>query len=142
MADKKFKVTIATPTGVVVDTESESLLAPGTEGYLGILPNHAPLMTGLDVGLIRYRDLDNYDHYFAVTDGFLEVSNNIVTIIADACELSAEIDLERAKQSLERAQERLQQASTDSAIDTERARAAVRRAKNRIEVAEKHNSNN
>lgn len=136
MADRHFKFVIATPTGIVAEDEAESIIVPGSDGYLGILANHAPLMTSLEVGGITYRDTSGYDHILAVTDGFLEVSNNLVTIIADAAEIKEEIDLDRARHALERAKERMNQASDDPNIDIERARAALRRAKNRIEIAE------
>jgi F-type H+-transporting ATPase subunit epsilon len=132
---KTFKLTIATPSGWAADDEAESLTVPGIDGYLGILANHAPLMTAIGVGGLTYRDSSGYDHIFAVTDGFLEVSNNVVTIIADAAEDHKTIDVERAKKALERAQERLKQASVDPNIDVERARASYRRAMNRIKVA-------
>jgi F-type H+-transporting ATPase subunit epsilon len=127
---------IATPTGWAARSDAESLIAPGTEGYLGILANHSPLMTALGVGALQYRDSSGYDHTLALTEGFLEVSDNIVTIIADAAELKEAIDLERAKSALERAKDRLTAAATDHTIDIERARAAYRRALNRIRIAE------
>jgi len=135
-----FRLMIATPSGWAADDEAESLVAPGVEGYLGILANHAPLMTALGIGKLTYRDSAGYDHIFAVTDGFLEVSNNVVTIIADAAEVADRIDIERARRALERAQERLHRAATDPSIDVERARAAYRRALNRIKVAESYDT--
>src|SRR3990172_2305153 len=135
---KSFKFLIATPTGIVAEDESESLVLPGIAGYLGILANHAPLMTQVDIGTIKYRDTSGYDHHLAVTDGFLEVSKNIVTIIADAAEISHKIDLNRARAALGRAEGRLRSAVDDPNIDTNRARAAFRRARNRILVHENH----
>ncbi len=133
---KTFKLTIATQAGWAADDEAESLIVPGIDGYLGILANHAPLMTAIGIGQLTYRDITGYDHFLAVTDGFLEVSNNVVTIIADSAEQSDSIDIERAEKALERSKERLKKAVTDPAIDLERARAAYRRALNRIRVAE------
>ena len=136
MPEHTFKLLIATPTGWAAQTDAESLIVPGAEGYLGILANHAPLMTAIGVGALNFRDGDGYDHIYAVTEGFLEVSNNVVTIIADAAETKEEIDLERAKRALERAKDRLQRAAGDHTIDIERARAAYSRALNRIRIAE------
>jgi F-type H+-transporting ATPase subunit epsilon len=127
---------IATLAGWVVRDDAESLIVPGVEGYLGILANHAPLMTAIGIGALTYRDSAGYDHVFAVTEGFLEVSRNIVTIIADTAEVADCIDIDRARAALERAQERLKDATTDPSIDVERARAAYRRALNRIKIAE------
>ncbi len=136
MAGPNFRLIIATLAGDTIEEDAESLIVPGVDGYLGILANHAPLMTAIDIGTLTYRDTAGYDHVFAVTDGFLEVSKNIVTIIADAAETADHIDIERAKKALERAKKRLEQATTDPNIDTTRARAAYRRALNRIKIAE------
>ncbi len=136
MADKTFKLLLATPAGWVARDDAESLIVPGVVGYLGILANHAPLMTAIGVGALTYRDATGYDHTLAVTDGFLEVSNNVVTIIADSAETAECIDIERARKALERAKARLEKAGTDPSIDVERARAAYRRAMNRIRIAE------
>jgi F-type H+-transporting ATPase subunit epsilon len=131
-----FNLTIATPTGWAADDEVESLIIPGIDGYLGILAHHAPLMTAIAIGLLTYRDYAGYDHILAVTDGFIEVSNNKATIIADTAEEGTCIDINRAKLALERAHQRLKIAVADPSIDVERARAALRRAMNRIKVAE------
>ena len=133
---KTFNLTIATPAGWVTDDEAESLTVPGIEGYLGILANHAPLMTAIEIGQLSYRDYSGYDHILAVTDGFLEVSDNLVTIIADTAEEGDRIDIERAQKALERSKKRLHDAVSYPTIDTERARAAYRRALNRLKVAE------
>jgi F-type H+-transporting ATPase subunit epsilon len=131
-----FELILATPMGWAIRDDAESLIVPGVEGYIGILANHAPLMTAVDVGALTYRDSAGYDHVFAVTDGFLEVSHNRVTIIADTAEVADCIDINRARAALERAQDRLNKAGTDPTIDVERAREAYRRALNRIKVAE------
>ena len=133
---KTFKLMLATPEGWAARDDAESLTVPGVDGYLGILANHAPLMTAVGIGCLTYRDSAGYDHIFAVTDGFLEVSKNVVTIIADTAELAENIDIGRAKSALERAKQRLEEASTNPDIDVERARAAYRRALNRIKIAE------
>jgi len=133
---KTFKLMIATPEGWVARDDAESLVIPGIDGYLGILANHAPLMTAIGIGTLTYRDSAGYDHIFAVHDGFLEVSGNVVTIIADSAETADRIDIERAKSALDRAKQRLADATTHPDIDIERARAAYRRALNRIKIAE------
>jgi len=131
-----FELILATPIGWGIRDDAESLIVPGVEGYIGILANHAPLMTAVDVGALTYRDSAGYDHIFAVTDGFLEVSHNRVTIIADSAEVADCIDIDRARAALQRAKDRLSKASTDASINVERAREAYRRALNRIKVAE------
>ena len=136
MTEKTFELLIATPDGWAVRDDAESLIVPGVDGYLGILANHAPLMTAIGIGKLTYRDSAGYDHFFAVTEGFLEVSTNVVTIIADSAEVAKRIDLERAREALVRARKRLEMASTDPSIDVERARTAWRKALNRIRIAE------
>ncbi len=136
MPGPTFKLMLATLSGWVARDDAESLIVPGVEGYLGVLANHAPLMTAIGIGALTYRDSAGYEHLFAVTDGFLEVSGNVATIIADAAETADHIDIERARKALERAKKRLEQATSEPGIDVERARAAYRRALNRIKVAQ------
>lgn len=112
-----------------------SVVAPGTEGYLGIMANHAPLMTELDVGELDYRKADGSFDEVAIAGGFMEVSENKVTVLADIAERRDEIDLARAEESLHKAEERL--ASHTADVDVERARIALLKAMNRIRVASK-----
>lgn len=111
--------------------EVEVLVAPGIDGELGILPHHAPLMTALQPGEIMIRK-DGQESYLIVSGGFLEVMGNQVSILADACERSEEIDEERARKAIEGARERL--ASRTADLDLERATAALRRAETRLRV--------
>jgi F-type H+-transporting ATPase subunit epsilon len=112
------------------------VLAPGSDGYLGILANHAPLVTSLDIGLVNYTPAGGgQDQLFAVANGFLEVSNNKVSILADSAESWDEIDLERAQEAVKRAEERL--SIMDESVDIERAQIALKRALNRIRIKQK-----
>ncbi len=112
------------------------VLAPGKDGYLGILANHAPLVTSLDIGLVNYTPAGGgQEQLFAVANGFLEVSNNEVSLLADSAESWEDIDIDRAQEALKRAENRL--AIMDDKIDIQRARDALRRAQNRIRVKEK-----
>ncbi len=128
---------IITAERQVFSDDVEVLVAPGIDGELGILPHHAPLMTALQPGEIMIRK-DGEETYLAVTGGFLEVMGNKVTILADACEHSEEIDEERARQGMQQAQERLAMRTAD--IDLEQAAAAVRRAEARLRVARRRRS--
>ena len=110
----------------------EVLVAPGIEGELGILPHHAPLMTALQPGEIMIRK-GAEETYLAVSGGFLEVMGNQVTILADACERSDEIEEERAQKAMEDATERLSSRGED--LDLEQAAMAVRRQATRLRVA-------
>ena len=109
-------------------------MAPGTEGELGILPHHAPLMTMLKPGELKAKQGDK-DLSLVVTGGFLEVRPDRVIVLADAAERAEEIDLARAEAARKRAQERLEHPSEE--LDRARAEYALRRAITRIEVAER-----
>jgi F-type H+-transporting ATPase subunit epsilon len=131
---KSFKVNIITPEKTVFEAEAESVTLPGSQGYLGIWANHAPLVTGILPGLVTLREaVTGKTIHLSVAGGFLEVSGNVVNIMSDSCELSGEIDRDRAKAALERAMERLRTA--DKGVDKERARFALERAEARIHAA-------
>jgi len=122
-----FKLSAVTPERVVFEQDAASIVAPGMLGYLGILTDHAPLITPLIPGRLQVRDSDGSEFEYFISGGFLEVSNNVATILADAIEKPGEIDLERAKAAEDRARERLQH-RMDSNIDTDRAEIALKRA--------------
>ncbi|MCH7737332.1 MAG: F0F1 ATP synthase subunit epsilon [Chloroflexi bacterium] len=122
---------IITAERQVYSDEVDMVIAPGLDGQLGILPRHAPLMTILKAGELMVRK-DGEDMYVAVSGGFMEVLSNRVSILADACERSDEIDEERALQAVKRAQERL--ANRDSEMELERALASLRRAQVRVDL--------
>ena len=128
---------IITAESQVYGDDVDMVVAPGIDGELGILPHHAPLMTMLQPGEILIRK-DGADTFLAVTGGFLEVIGNKVTILADACERSEEIDEARALQAVERAQERA--AHQESDLEMERALSAMRRAQVRLNVVRRRRS--
>lgn len=130
-----FRLSIVTPEKIFYEKEIESLIAPGTLGYLGVLTNHAPLLTGLIPGKIVIKDPEGKKQFLSVSGGFMEVSKNKVAILADAVEYADKINFERAQKALERARNRLK--SKEKGIDAQRALLAYRRAKNRIDI---HNS--
>ena len=132
-----MRLEIITAERQVYSDEVEVLVAPGLDGELGILPHHAPLMTGLQPGEIMVRK-EGEETYLAVSGGFLEVMGNQVTVLADACERSEEINEERAAAAMKLAQERLDSRSTD--LDLQRAVASVRRAETRLRVARRRRS--
>ena len=136
MADKTFRLEIVTPDRVVIaDDTVTSLVAPGAEGYLGVLANHAPLLTEIKVGELNIKRLERSAQILAVGAGFMEVSGNTVIVLADTAELAEEIDVTRADDAKRRAQERLRRRA-DAEIDASRAEAALARALNRLHVAE------
>ena len=133
MADT-FQLEIVTPEKKVVDTPAEEAQIPGKNGYLGILPGHAPLITELAVGEISFREHGTEQH-LAVAWGFAEVLPDKVTILAETAERPSEIYVERARKAKERAEQRL--TSGDTSVDVDRALDALQRAETRLEVAGK-----
>jgi len=129
-----FQLEVVTPEKMVVKDVAEEVQIPGKNGYLGILPGHAPLITELAVGEISYRS-GGQTHYLAVAWGFAEVLPDKVTILAEAAERPQDIDVARAQQSKQRAEEALKNGKTEA--DFTHAEDSLKRAETRIEVAEK-----
>ncbi len=127
-----FKLEIVTPEKKVVDTSAEEIQIPGKNGYLGVLPGHAPLITELAVGEITFKE-NSGEQRLAVAWGFAEVLPDKVTILAETAERPAEIDVARAREAKERAEQRL--ASGDPSVDVERSLDALHRAETRLDVA-------
>lgn len=129
-----FQLEIVTPEKKVVETAAEEVQIPGKNGYLGVLPGHAPLITELAVGEITYRE-NSTEQRLAVAWGFAEVLPNKVTILAETAERPAEIDVDRARKAKERAEQRL--TSGETSVDVARALDALHRAEARLDVATK-----
>jgi len=133
---KPFKVNIVTPEKVAWEAEAVSVTIPGTEGYLGVWANHAPLVTGLVPGVITIRrDEAGNAQYLACSGGFVEISDNTVNVMTDTAEEAGQIDASRAKAALERAKARLTGGEPD--VDVDRAMLARQRAEARIEAVER-----
>ena len=132
-----MQLEIITAEQQVFGDEVEMVVAPGIDGQLGILPHHAPLMTVLQPGEILIRK-EGEDTYLVVTGGFMEVMGNRVTILADACEHSDEIDESRAQEAVERAKEQIEH--QDSDVQLERVVASMRRAQVRLNVVRRRRS--
>ena len=129
-----FQLEIVTPEKLVVKDAVEELQMPGANGYLGILPGHAPLITELAIGELTYK-IGGTTHRLAVAWGFAEVLPDRVTILAETAERPEDIDVARARDSKSRAEERLKSGSTD--VDYDRAEKALQRAETRLTVAGK-----
>jgi F-type H+-transporting ATPase subunit epsilon len=127
-----FELEIVTPQRLVVRERVEEMQIPGKNGYLGILPGHAPLITELGIGEISYRE-NRRSRRLAVAWGFAEVLPNRVSILAETAERAEEIDVRRAEEAKKRAQQRLN--SDDPNVDCARAQYALTRAATRLEVA-------
>lgn len=131
MADA-LELEIVTPDRLVVKDVAEQIQIPGKNGYLGILPGHAPLITELAVGEIVYR-AGGADHRLACAWGFAEVLPDRVTILAETAEREDEIDVPRAQEAHDRAEQRLK--AGDSELDYDRALNSLQRADVRLHVA-------
>ena len=129
-----FQLEIVTPEKKVVDTAATEAQIPGKNGYLGILPGHAPLITELSVGEVTYHADGGGEERLAVAWGFAEVLPDKVTILAETAERPNEIDVERARNAKERAEQRL--TSGDTNVDVERSLNALQKAETRLDVAE------
>ncbi len=129
---RKLTLEIVTPERQLAEEHVEEVQLPARRGYLGILPGHAPLLTELGIGDLKYR-LGNDVYHLAIVDGFAEVLPDRVIVLAEVGERAEEIDVERARDARKRAEERL--AKHESGIDWERALAALERARVRMEVA-------
>ena len=125
-------VDIATPERVVLSRQVVSVMAPGVEGHFGIMARHAPLFAALDVGELKLTMEDETEEFAAISGGFLEVRDNVVSVLSDTAELSYKIDEARAQQARDRAQERLGRRSDE--VDFVRAQLALRKALNRLRV--------
>jgi len=134
MSDTLIHLTIVTPERSLVDEQVDEIQLPGAEGYLGILPGHAPLFTDLKVGELGYRKGSNWV-WLSVAWGFSEVLPDQVRVLAETAERASEIDAERAARAKERAEKRLAQGGQD--VDYNRALVALERAVIRIQVSRK-----
>ena len=112
----------------------EMVVAPGTEGEMGILPHHAPLITALQEGIMRVKRASGDEEVLAIHGGFMEVLPDKVTVLADTAERAEEIDVARAEAARQRAEELMQQHREDK-TDYARAEAALRRSSLRLKVA-------
>jgi F-type H+-transporting ATPase subunit epsilon len=131
-----FQLEIVTPEKLVVRENAEEAQIPGANGYIGVLPGHAPLITELGAGEISYRSGGQL-HRYATAWGFAEVLPDRVTVLAETVEPADQIDVTRAQQSLAKAEDALKSAQTEEEVSNDLA--DVRRARARIEVAENKN---
>lgn len=135
MLPEHIELEIVTPEKHVLAETVDYVEVPGEEGYMGILPGHAPLLSELGLGTLSYRK-DSDVQYFAVLGGFVEVLPGRVIVLSDACERAGEIDVDRARAALERAKSELAKGSSADK-DTIELTLAMNRAQARIDTAAK-----
>jgi len=132
--EKTFQFEILTLQKLFLREEVRFVIAPGQEGVFEILANHAPFAFALKAGPLRMRLPDGHDQYIAVGSGFLVVQKDRTTVLTRSAERPEEIDVERARRSKERAEQRLQEKASN--LDQARAQAALQRALARLKVAD------
>lgn len=128
-----FRLEVITPERVVVKEDVEGVVIPAQDGLLGILRGHAPIIGGLDIGVLKYLK-DKESHYIACNMGVFEMSDNILRILPDTAERGETIDVDRARNARQRAEKRLEQRQQE--LDVLRAELALRRALARLKAAE------
>ncbi|AKO94773.1 F0F1 ATP synthase subunit epsilon [Priestia filamentosa] len=132
---KTMNVSVVTPDGPVYSEDVEMVIAKTQGGELGVLPGHIPMVSPLKIGAVKLNTPSGTD-FIAVSGGFLEVRSDQVTILAQAAETAGAIDIKRAEEAKQRAEERLANKQAD--LDIQRAELALRRALNRIKVGSRN----
>ncbi len=132
---ENIRLEVVTPEKEVVNEPAQIVMAPGTLGEFGVLSGHTPFMTSLHTGGIHYRDENGKDQYVFVSGGFAEALPDKVTVLAESAEKMEDIDTQRAKEALERAEKRISEDQAKEKIDIARAKAALERAVMRIKIA-------
>lgn len=135
-----IRLQIVTPEKSVVDEDAQIVASPGSLGEFGVLIGHTPFMTTLKLGTIRYTDVNGTEKCVFISGGFAETLPDRVTVLAESAERRCDIDVERAKSALERAQKRLEKEGSKENIDYARAKAALERAMHRLKLAETRRS--
>ncbi|CAN5507330.1 F0F1 ATP synthase subunit epsilon [soil metagenome] len=129
----EFHLSVVAPDKSVVEVQASSVVAPGSEGYFGVLPGHTPLVAALKPGMVEYQDPTGNRHYIYIGGGFVEVNAGKVTILADEAARASEIDIAQAEHRLEEARKALR--GEDSSITQENAVEELDRAMSRIRAA-------
>lgn len=128
-----IRLEIVTPEKEVVKEDAQIVVAPGELGDFGVLVGHTSFMTSLKIGTLRYTDAKGKERQVFVSGGFAEALPDKVTVLAESAERRKDIDIERAKSALQRAQKRLEEQREN--LDFIRAKAALERAIHRIKIA-------
>nr|YP_010180545.1 AtpE [Maerua crassifolia]YP_010180633.1 AtpE [Maerua oblongifolia]QVD39964.1 AtpE [Maerua crassifolia]QVD40052.1 AtpE [Maerua oblongifolia] len=124
---------VLTPNRIVWDSEVKEIILPTNSGQIGVLPNHAPIATAVDIGILKMRlNLNNQWLTMALMGGFARIGNNKITILVNDAEKSSDIDPQEAQQTLEIAEANLRKA--EGKRQTIEANLALRRARTRVEA--------
>ena len=132
----KLTLEVAVPERLLVEEEVDEVQIPAADGYLGVLPDHAPLMAQLGFGVMSFR-VDDHTKHMALHGGLVEVLPNHVLVLADAAEWADEVDVDRAHQARQRAVGRFDREESEMQVDVARAGAAVARAQARLDASKR-----
>jgi len=132
---EQLKFELVTPQRKVVSETVEEITATGALGEFGVLPGHAPFLTSMKIGELSFKQ-GGATKFLAVSNGYFEVVNDMVTVLVEAAEYAEEIDLERAKKAMAKSEERLKELAPDD-TDYKAMEAALQRAMIRMQVAAK-----
>lgn len=135
MADN-IRLEVVTPEKMVVDEDAQIVMAPGSLGEFGVLSGHTPFLTTLKTGALRYTDAKGQERFVFVSGGFAEALPDKVTVLAESAERRQDIDVERAKSAMDRAEKRIGDEYDKEKVDYARAKAALERAIRRVSLAE------
>ncbi|MBO9999375.1 MAG: F0F1 ATP synthase subunit epsilon [Cyanobacteria bacterium SID2] len=129
-----LQVRVVAPDKTVWDSEAQEVILPSTTGQMGILSGHAPLLSALDTGVMRVRPQKDWVP-IALMGGFVEVDNDLVTILVNGAERGEDIDLETARADYQKAQERLEKSVTASKQEQIQAKQTLKRARARFQAS-------
>ncbi len=135
---ENIRLEVVTPEKSVVSEDVKIIMAPGELGEFGVLNGHTPFLTTLKTGVIRYTGADGKEYYAFVSGGFAETLPGKVTILAESAEKRPDIDVDRAKAAMARAEKRLAEDRAKEDFDYKRAKLALQRAIYRLKTAEMH----
>ncbi len=130
---ENIRLEVVTPEKQVVNEDAQIVMAPGILGEFGVLAGHTTFLTTLKTGSIKYNDASGAEHFVFVSGGFAEALPDKVTVLAESAERRKDIDIQRADDARERAEERMQ--GTDEDVDFVRAKASLERAIQRIRLS-------
>lgn len=139
MAESTFNIEIATPERLLTKEKAIRAQIPAKDGFIGVLPDHAPLLSELGIGALTYTTADDHRFSIAINGGYLEIYNNVVRVLSDTAEKSQEIDVSKAEQDLKKAQDAM--INPALGLDIASALIEARHAQARIDAARKAKNN-
>ncbi len=137
---ENIKLEIVTPEKSVVSEEAQIVVAPGSQGEFGVLSGHTPFLSTLNVGSLRYTDANGEERFVFINGGFAEALPDKFTVLAESAERRRDIDVDRAKAAMDRAQKRVDGVDVDKGMDVFRAKIALLRAVSRLKITGSYGS--